>query len=109
MVDIPGCCPFQDAIDLLSKRHALTVVWLLQEESPMRFNEIKRRIEVNPVSLSQRLTELEQAGVVSRKTFNETPPRVEYSLTQQGRDLVPLMDALGEWAHKYSPQKVHAH
>lgn len=98
---LEGCCPFQEAIDLLSKRHAMTLVWLLQDGQPKRFNEIKRSLGINPVSLSQRLTELEAAGVVARQTFNETPPRVEYHLTAKGRDLVPLMDQLGDWAQRH--------
>src|ERR1041385_7706825 len=93
---LEGCCPFQEAIDLLSKRHAMTIIWLLQQEEPRRFNEIKRELDLNPVTLTQRLTELEEAGVVARKPFNEAPPRVEYRLTPKGRDLVPLMDQLGE-------------
>jgi len=97
-VDIPGCCPFQGAIDLLSKRHALVIIWYLQQEGTSRFNGIRRAIGVNPVSLTQRLEELEKAGVVARRAFKETPPRVEYSLTRRGMELVPLMDRLGEWA-----------
>jgi len=96
-----GCCPFQEAIDLLSKRHAMTIIWLLQQQEPRRFNEIKRELQINPVSLSQRLTELEQGGILERKTYRETPPRVEYRLTPKGRDLLPLMDQLGKWARKH--------
>ena len=91
----------QEAIDVLSKRHAMTIIWLLQQEEPRRFNEIKRELNINPVSLSQRLTELEEAGVLERKTYNEAPPRVEYKLTAKGRDLVPLMDSLGKWARRH--------
>lgn len=56
---------------------------------------------MNPVTLTQRLNELAEAGIVARKTYNETPPRVEYSLTAKGRDLVPLMDQLSHWARKH--------
>lgn len=99
-----GCCPFQEAIDLLSRRHAMTIIWLLQQREPRRFNDIKRAIELNPVTLTQRLNELVEAGILSRHTFNETPPRVEYSLTTKGRDLVPLMDQLSSWARKHQPE-----
>ena len=99
--ELGSCCPFQDAIDLLSKRHALTIVWYLQREGTVRFNDIRRALAVNPVSLTQRLGELERAGIVARKAYNETPPRVEYSLTAKGLELVPLIDRLGEWARKH--------
>ena len=99
----PGCCPHQEAaIDLLSRRHALHIVWLLQQAGEARrFNEIKRELAINPVSLCQRLTELEGDGIVIRRTYRETPPRVEYSLSVKGRDLVPIIDALGEWARRH--------
>ena len=102
------CCPFQEAIDLLSKRHAMTIVWYLDQHPDSRFNDIKRSLEVNPVSLSQRLDELERAGVVHRKAYNEAPPRVEYRLTAKGLDLVPLMDRLGKWARKHAVAEIAA-
>lgn len=79
----------------------MTIIWYLQQEGPARFNDIKRAAEVNPVTLTQRLGELERAGVVKRHAFHETPPRVEYQLTKRGMELVPLMDALGQWASRH--------
>jgi DNA-binding HxlR family transcriptional regulator len=108
--DLPihGCCPFQEAIDLLSKRHAMTIVWLLQQAEPRRFNEIKRALDINPVTLTQRLGEMEAAGVVARKTFQTSPPKVEYRLTEKGRALVPLLDQLSAWAEKYPQPSLSA-
>ena len=100
VVEIAGCCPFQEAIDLLSKRHTMTIIWFLQQQGPARFNDIKRAVAVNPVTLTQRLEELETAGVVSRKQFKQTPPRVEYALTPMGKELLPLMDQVGRWAER---------
>jgi DNA-binding HxlR family transcriptional regulator len=98
----PGCCPQQEAaIDLLAKRHTLHIVWLLQREAPRRFNEIKRELGINPVSLTQRLSELESSGILVRETFREAPPRVEYRLTPMGQDLLPIIDALGSWARRH--------
>ena len=94
-------CPFQAAIDVLSKRHALTIVWLLQKESPRRFNAIKRALAVNPVTLAQRLEELQGAGIVARREYHEVPPRVEYLLTAKGLDLLPLMQQLDQWARRH--------
>jgi DNA-binding HxlR family transcriptional regulator len=98
---LESCCPFQSAIDLLSKKHALTILWFLQHQGIARFNDIRRQLAVNPVSLSQRLGELEAAGIVSRKSYPETPPRVEYALTPKGKELVPLIDRLDSWARKH--------
>ena len=103
-----GMCPFQQAIDLLSKKHALTIIWLLQQEEPRRFNDIKRTLGINPVSLSQRLEELQQHGIIARKTFNETPPRVEYRLTAKGKDLTHVMDQLDAWATRHDVVEVTA-
>lgn len=99
--ELAGCCPFQEAIDLLSKKHSMTLVWLLRDGKPRRFNDIKRSLAVNPVSLTMRLEELAQAGVVGRKAYAEAPPRVEYWLTGKGRDLMPIMDELSGWSAKH--------
>lgn len=96
-----GGCPFQDTLDLLGKRYALSVLWALQQESPRRFNDIKRLLEVNPVTLSQRLSEFTEAGILSRHAFAETPPRVEYALTEKGRELLPLIEGLERWADRH--------
>lgn len=93
---------------MLSKKHALTIIWLLQQEEPRRFNDIKRTLGINPVSLSQRLEELQAHGIISRKTFAETPPRVEYRLTQKGKDLTKVLDQLDDWATKHDVIEVAA-
>ncbi len=99
-----GCCPYLSAFDLLARRHSLTIIWFLQQKDPRRFNEIKMELEVNPVTLTQRLGELEKANIIARQEFAELPPRVEYSLTPKGHDLLPLMQKLCEWAGKWDEQ-----
>ena len=99
----PGCCPFENAFDLLSKRHALSILWFLSEESPRRFTAFRLSLSINPVTLSQRLGELERAGVVERSEFRETPPRVEYALTPKGHDLLPLLQQACTWAKRWQP------
>lgn len=97
----PDGCPFQATLDLIGRKHALTILWALHTESPRRFNEIKDAVGVNQVTLSQRLEELSDAGLVTRESFAEIPPRVEYDLSEMGEDLMPLMDALDAWAAEY--------
>lgn len=99
--ECPGGCPFQETLDLLGRRYALSVLWALQRESPRRFNDMKRQLGVNPVTLSQRLQELADAGIVTRTEFAGTPPRVEYTLTPKGHDLLPLIEGLERWAERH--------
>ena len=99
--DCAAGCPFMDTMDLLSRRYALCILWALQKKRPRRFNDIKRALHVNPVTLSQRLGDLEREGIVRRQAFDETPPRVEYSLSAKGNDLVPLVQQLCAWAERH--------
>ena len=67
-------------------------------DGPRRFTEIERSLAVaNPKMITARLRELEAAGLVSRTTYAEVPPRVEYALTGRGRQLRPTIDALRLW------------
>ncbi|MGB1587094.1 MAG: winged helix-turn-helix transcriptional regulator [Thermoplasmatota archaeon] len=103
-----GCCPYRTAFDLLSKRHAMTILWLLQERRPLRFTQLKMELSVNPVTLTQRLCELERAGVLQRTEFRETPPRVEYDLTEKGMDLLPLIEQACAWAKRWDASPIRA-
>lgn len=94
-------CPFQGALEMLGKRHTLAILWTLQQRAPRRFTGLKEAAGVNPVTLSSRLTELEEAGVVSRREFNEAPPRVEYGLTEKGEALLVVLDELEAWATEH--------
>ncbi len=68
-----------------------------------RFSELQKEAGgVNPRTLSARLDELEQVGIVHKNVFAETPPRTEYTLTDKGRDLVPILERMVEWGNKYN-------
>jgi DNA-binding HxlR family transcriptional regulator len=72
-------------------------------QEPARFNELKRRIQgISATSLAERLNEMEKQGVVSRKVYPESPPRVEYALTAKGQELKEILRQLGEWAIRWS-------
>jgi DNA-binding HxlR family transcriptional regulator len=87
----------------LTKVWTLPVIHSLGLQEPARFNELKRRIEgISATSLAERLGELEKQGVVARKVFPESPPRVEYTLTAKGLELKEILKQLGEWAIKWS-------
>ena len=88
------------AADLLGRRWMLAILWAAAEEGAVRWNEFKQALEgIPPRTLAQRLSELEEAGVLERRVLPETrPPRVEYRLTPAGRRLGALVDAMRAYA-----------
>jgi len=67
-----------------------------------RFSELERSITgMSPRTLSQRLDDLEAHGIITKQSFSEVPPRIEYVLTQKGRDLVPVLKQMASWGTKY--------
>jgi DNA-binding HxlR family transcriptional regulator len=69
---------------------------------PRRFCELEKSVgNINPRTLSQRLDDLEAHGIVTRRSFAEVPPRIEYTLTGKGRDLQPVLKQMSTWGNKY--------
>lgn len=91
----------QRAAAIVAKRWTPLIIYVLQER-PLRFGEIAARIPfVSDKMVSQRLKELEAEGIVQRAIFAEVPVRVEYQLTEKGRDLNPVFGALATWAGRW--------
>lgn len=71
-------------------------------EGSQRFTELERALDgISPRTLSQRLDELVEHGVITKRAFSEMPPRVEYTLTPKGRDFIPILQQMAEWGAKY--------
>lgn len=69
---------------------------------PKRFCELEKSVGgVNPRTLSQRLDDLEQYGIITKQIFAEVPPRIEYTLTEKGEDLLPILEQMATWGTKY--------
>ena len=69
-----------------------------------RFCELQKEVGgVNPRTLSARLDDLENAGIVKKVCFAEVPPRVEYALTEKGKDLVPILEGMAKWGEMHPP------
>jgi DNA-binding HxlR family transcriptional regulator len=82
------------AADLLERRYAITILWA-SSSGAVRFNEFKQAVSgVPPRTLSERLRELEQAGVLERRVVDASPPYAEYRLTDRGRQLASVVRAL---------------
>src|ERR671928_1088704 len=95
------CSRFHHASELIGRRWTGAIIFVLLK-ARCRFATLREAIpDITDRMLSERLQELEQEGIVSRTVIPEAPVRVEYSLTKKGRALVPAVDALIEWAHKW--------
>lgn len=92
-------CPLDGVIDTISKKYAMQIVGLLGAAGPTRYGEIQDRVATASTStLSNHLEELVDAGLIERRSFDEVPPHVEYSLTPRGRELEERLRPLLEWA-----------
>ena len=91
-------CPLGGVMDLLSKKYAIQVVCVVGALGPVRYGEIEDAFgEVSSSTLSTRLEELVEAGLLERERYAEIPPRVEYELTEEGEELSGLLEPLLEW------------
>ncbi len=106
----PDVCPrFQSAVELLGKRWTGLILNALLQ-GPIRFGALAAALEVvSERMLSARLKELEAEGVVARRVLTAAPIGVEYELTEKGRALRVVVDAIGQWAEKWVdvPDAVH--
>lgn len=69
---------------------------------PKRFGELEKSLlGISPRTLSQRMDDLEEQGIITKKSYAEVPPRCEYTLTQKGEDLVPILKQMAVWGEKY--------
>jgi len=101
-----SACPVQGVIDVISKKWALLIVAVVGSYGKMRYNEILRQLKgISPKSLADTLKSLEEHNIIRREAFNEIPPRVEYSLTQDGAKLRKAIIPLLQWAVDRSQEK----
>jgi len=100
-------CPLTYALTLIGGKWRLPIIWALHKNGSMRYTELKRSIHgITNMMLAQSLKELEVYGVVHREAFMEIPPRVEYSLTENGENLIPALKALAGWGKKMKEEEV---
>ncbi len=92
-------CPIRNVIEKFGDKWSLLVLYHLNERGTMRFNDLGRDMsDCSQKMLSQTLKRLEQIGLVARQVYPEVPPRVEYSITELGKSLMPHVIGLMEWA-----------
>lgn len=92
-------CPVRNVVTRFGNKWALLVLLVISENDPIRYNELGRKIpDISSRVLSSTLRILEADGLISRTLYNEVPARVEYSLTEIGRSLIPIILQLTAWA-----------
>lgn len=94
-------CPVGITLELIGGKYKALILWHLAE-SKLRFSELKKVISnATPKMLTQQLRELESQALIHREVFPIIPPRVEYSLTELGRSLLPVLVSMRDWGAKY--------
>ncbi|MBI3883495.1 MAG: helix-turn-helix transcriptional regulator [Sphingobacteriales bacterium] len=94
-------CSVDYAFRRIGGKYKGRILWALNEQKILRYGELGRVIaDTTPKMLTQTLRELEEDNLVSRKVYQEVPPKVEYSLTETGLELIPFIGHLREWGMK---------
>lgn len=100
-----NCCPVGITLDLIGGKYKALILWHLSERS-LRFSELHKLITTaTPKMLTQQLRELEANALIHREVFPIVPPKVEYSLTELGKSLIPVLVAMRDWGAGYLRSK----
>ncbi len=95
-------CPMEMCMDLIGGKWKVLILWHLSY-GLLRFNELKKVFpEISQKMLTQQLRDLENNGLISRKVYPEVPPKVEYSLTEIGKSLVPILQEMNKWGTNFA-------
>ncbi|MCY6484483.1 helix-turn-helix domain-containing protein [Clostridium aestuarii] len=95
-------CGMELTMDVLGGKWKTVILWHLRKKT-LRFSQLKRRLDgITQKMLTQQLRELEHCGLVNRKIYPEVPPKVEYSLSNYGKSVVPVLYSIYKWGINYS-------
>lgn len=89
-------------LELISGKWVVLLIVLLAEEKVVRFNEFRKSFpDITQKMLSQQLRKLEEYKIIEKEVYNEIPPKVEYRLTKQGKELMPILEQMQVWGKRY--------
>lgn len=95
-------CPIEHTVDLIGHKWKVLILRNLMNNGTQRFNELNKGIEgISQKMLTQQLRQMETDGLIRRKIYPEVPPKVEYSLTELGQTLKPVLDAMSHWGTEH--------
>lgn len=94
-------CPVATTLEMIGGKYKALILWHLSE-GKLRFSELSKRISgATPKMMTQQLRELESDKLIHREIFPVIPPKVEYSLTETGKSLIPVLIAMRDWGASY--------
>lgn len=95
-------CPVEASISIIGGKYKSVILWHLMD-STLRYSQLKKMVvRATPKMLTQQLRELEEDGLVHREVYPVVPPKVEYSLTEKGKTITPILKALYNWSIEYT-------
>lgn len=95
-------CAIELTLDIIGGKWKPIILWKLAKNGILRFSELKRSMcGITQKMLTQQLRELEAYEMVHRKVYAEVPPKVEYSLTKQGKSVMPILEVMSKWGIDY--------
>ncbi|MEP3048766.1 MAG: helix-turn-helix domain-containing protein [Roseibium sp.] len=98
-------CPIRRTTEVLSDQWSFLIIREFFLDGPTRrFQDLQDQLEVSPNTLSSRLKRLDHEGIVERQQYSDHPPRAEYVLTEKGKALAPIMNALFDWGTAFPDQ-----
>ena len=104
-MDTKDNCPVEATLEMIGGKYKALILWHLSE-GRLRFSELRKVItNATPKMLTQQLRELEAHALIHREVFPVIPPKVEYSLTETGKSLLPILVAMRDWGAEYLRSK----
>lgn len=94
-------CPVEETLKLIGGKYKILILWHLRSNKIMRFSELGRKIpDATPKMLTQQLRALENDNLIIRKVYPVVPPKVEYSLSEFGESMVPILESMYDWGQR---------
>lgn len=102
-------CPVAYSLKAMEGKWKMPILWVLSQNGTLRFNELKKSIEgITNMMLTSSLKELASDGIINRVQYNEIPPHVDYSLSEIGKKLLPVLDELAKWGTELMQRKLES-
>ena len=98
-------CPIDNTFKIIGKKFTVHIVRDMHMRNLTRFNQFLTSVEgINSNTLATRLKEMEQGKLIKKKIYHETPVRIEYTLTEKGEDLIPVLEQMAAFSLKHAPE-----